>query len=99
MPFDPQYETMTIKGTYEQYPKAVVFHNMLPATDFPYAILGVWESGCMFDMSFSDLPNRKALDDEGPCAQEIMGDYYPEAVWCDKSTFMHGGWQACIKGR
>jgi len=26
-----------------------------------------------------------------------MGDYYPVAAWCDKSTFVHGGWQACIE--
>jgi hypothetical protein len=27
-----------------------------------------------------------------------MKEYYPDAVWCDRSTFIHGGWQACIKG-
>lgn len=83
----------------EQYPKFVVFRNMLPATDFPYAIQDAWEAGCTFDLVFPNLPDRKALDEQGPCAQQVMGDYYPEAVWCDKSTFVHGGWQACIKGR
>lgn len=83
----------------EQYPKFLVVRNMLPATDFPYAIQDAWEAGCTFDLAFPDLPDRKALDDQGPCAQEVMGDYYPVAVWCDKSTFVHGGWQACIKGR
>jgi hypothetical protein len=26
-----------------------------------------------------------------------MGAYYPVALWCDKSTFIHGGWSACIQ--
>ncbi|MFA5924116.1 MAG: hypothetical protein WC856_22965 [Methylococcaceae bacterium] len=83
----------------EQYPKFVLFRNMLPATDFPYAIQNAWEAGCTFDLSFSDLPDREDLDKAGQCAQPVMGDYYPVAVWCDKSTFVHGGWQACMKRR
>lgn len=81
-----------------QYPKFVVVRNMLPAPDFLYAIQNAWEAGCTFDLAFPNLPDREALDDQGPCAQEVMGDYYPVAVWCDKSTFVHGGWQACING-
>jgi hypothetical protein len=76
---------------------------MLPAPGFPYAIQNVWAAPpdhyCTFDLSFQDLPKREDLDAKGPCAQEVMGDYYPVAVWCDKSTFVHGGWQACLKGR
>lgn len=83
----------------EQYPKFLIFRNMLPADDFPYAIQNAWEAGCTFDFEFPNLPDRKALDDQGPCAQQVMGDYYPEAVWCDKSTFVHGGWQACVNER
>ncbi|HJV65519.1 MAG TPA: hypothetical protein VJ550_07300 [Geomonas sp.] len=83
----------------EQYPKFVVVRNMVPSDDFPYAIQNAWEAGCTFDFSLSSLPDRTALDAQGPCAKKVMGDYYPDAVWCDKSTFMHGGWQACFKGR
>jgi hypothetical protein len=83
----------------EQYPKFVVLRNMVPEADFPYAIQKVWESGCTFNFSLSDPPERTALDEKGPCAKKMMGEYYPDAVWCDKSTFMHGGWQACIKGK
>jgi hypothetical protein len=82
----------------EQYPKFVVFRNMLPAADFHHAIQDVWKAGCTFDMKFPNLPDRKALDDQGPCAKKLMGDYYPDAFWCDKSTFVYGGWGACIKG-
>ncbi|MDD2581609.1 MAG: hypothetical protein PHR66_06410 [Desulfuromonadaceae bacterium] len=84
----------------EQYPKFVVIRNMLPAPDFPYAIQNVWTANdheCTFNLSFPDVPDRGAIDEKGPCAKRIMGDYYPDAVWCDKSTFIHGGWQACMK--
>ena len=86
----------------EQYPKSLVFRNMLPAPDFPHAIQKVWAANdheCTFNFSFPDLPNRETIDEKGPCAKDVMGDYYPDAVWCDKSTFVHGGWQACINGR
>jgi len=79
----------------EQYPKFLAFRNMLPAADFDHAVQDVWKAGCTFDFEFPNLPDRKALDDKGPCAKAIMGDYYPDAFWCDKSTFVHGGWRAC----
>jgi hypothetical protein len=84
----------------EQYPKFVVIRNMLPAAGFHHAIQDVWNyksNSCTFDLKVPNLPNRKALDDKGPCAKAIMGDYYPDAFWCDKSTFVHGGWRACAK--
>jgi hypothetical protein len=80
----------------EQYPKFVVIRNMLPASDFPYAIQNAW-TGCAFNFTFSNPPNRSVIDDEGPCAEGVMGDYYPVAVWCDKSKFIAGGAQACFK--
>lgn len=86
----------------EQYPKFVVIRNMLPAPHFPYAIQNVWawkDHKCTFNMTFPNLPDRTVLDEKGPCAKSIMGDYYPDAVWCDRSTFEHGGWQACMSGR
>ncbi|MGE5259015.1 MAG: hypothetical protein ACM3KE_20260 [Hyphomicrobiales bacterium] len=85
----------------EQYPKFVVFRNMLPAPDFPYAVQNAWEHNdhqCTVNLDFQKLPDRSVLDSAGQCAQGVMGDYYPVAVWCDNSTFIHGGWQACING-
>jgi hypothetical protein len=82
----------------EQYPKLMAFRNMVPATDFPYAVQTAWEH-CGFPFSFDSLPDRSVLDDYGPCAQQWMGDYYPVAVWCDKSTFIAGGFQACLDER
>jgi hypothetical protein len=84
----------------EQYPKVVAFRNMLPAPDFHHAVQNAWnykKGVCTFDFSLTSPPNRADIDKVGPCAQRVMGDYYPVAVWCDKSTFIAGGWQACIK--
>lgn len=72
---------------------------------FPYAIQWVVE-GCPlsckhpnaiinFDLPY--LPPRADFAAAGPYAQQIMADYYPIAFWCDKSTFIQGGWRACIK--
>lgn len=83
----------------EQYPKFLVLRHMLPATDFRHAIQNARAAGCTFDLTFPNPPNRQALDDQGPCTQRVMGDYYPVAVWCDRSTFVEGGWQACTKGQ
>ncbi len=80
----------------EQYPKFVVIRNMLPASDFSYAVQNAWP-GCAFKFSLLDPPKRSVIDDAGPCAQDVMGDYYPVAVWCDKSTFVSGGFRACLK--
>jgi hypothetical protein len=87
-----------------QYPKFVVLRNILPSPEFAHAAQDVWnatdasgEQYCTFDFSFSDTPDRHDLDAVGPCAQAIMGDYYPVALWCDKATFRAGGFQACLK--
>lgn len=80
----------------EQYPKFVVIRNMLPADGFSNAVQDAWPK-CAFNLSFSKPPDRSAIDNQGPCAQDAMGDYYPVAVWCDKSTFIAGGVRACLK--
>jgi len=83
----------------EQYRKVVALRNMLPAPEFSHAVQDAWrKDGCTFNFSLENLPlNRGDIDAAGLCAQGVMGDYYPVAVWCDKSTFMHGGWRACLK--
>lgn len=81
------------------YPKLMFFRNMLPDPDFSHSIQSAVEQGCTFELNLPNLPDRAAMDDAGQCAQKVMGDYYPVAAWCDKSTFVHGGWQACIKMR
>lgn len=80
----------------EQYPKLVFFRNMLPSENFPYSIESARAAGCTFDFNFPQIPDRTAIDEAGQCAQQVMGDYYPVAAWCDRSTFRHGGWRACL---
>jgi hypothetical protein len=80
----------------EGYFKLVFFRNLLPDPDFPFAIQRVAEEQCTFEFNLPFIPPREDIDEAGLCTQEIMGDYYPVAVWCDKSKFVAGGWQACI---
>ena len=79
-----------------QYQKFVVLRNILPSPDFPHAAEAAWAK-CPFDFSFPKVPDRSAVDAAGPCAQRVMGDYYPVALWCDKATFRDGGFDACLK--
>jgi hypothetical protein len=81
-----------------QYLKIVFSRNMLPAPNFPFTIQNAIARGCTFPFDLPYIPQRDLIDTAGECAQQVMGDYYPVAVWCDKSTFIAGGWQACIKG-
>jgi hypothetical protein len=77
-----------------QYPKIVVLRNILPSDDFPYDAEDAW-TACPFDYTFP--PDRNALDAAGPCSQDVMGAYYPVALWCDKATFLAGGFDACLR--
>ncbi len=86
----------------EQYPKVVFFRNMLPAADFDYSVQEAREAGCAFDFTSPRIPSRDDagydVDAAGQCSQRVMGEYYPVAAWCDRSTFADGGWRACIEG-
>jgi hypothetical protein len=82
----------------EKYLKILFFRNMLPAPNFRFAIQNAIEKGkCTFDIVLPNIPKSDDLEPAGRCARQYMRDYYPVAVWCDKWTFIHGGWQACIK--
>lgn len=83
----------------EGYSKLMFFRNMLSSPDFPFSIQKAIEQNCTFKFELPNIPNSDATIAAGQCAQRVMGDYYPAATWCDKSTFVSGGWQACIKGR
>lgn len=82
----------------EQYPKLIFTRNMLPEPDFQYSIQNAITAGCTFKLNFPNIPQRSEIDSAGQCTQGVMGDYYPVAAWCDKSTFINGGWKACLKG-
>jgi hypothetical protein len=88
----------------EQYPKLVFFRHLLATDSFPHSIQQVVKgcpSSCVhpdavFDLVLPDVPRRSVIQAPGPAVQRVMGDYYPVAAWCDKSTFERGGWQACL---
>lgn len=83
----------------EQYMKLVFLRNMLPSPGFHQAAQDVVKAGCTFDFDLPQIPPRAAVDKAGQCARKVMGDYYPEAFWCDKETFLRGGWKACARER
>lgn len=51
----------------------------------------------VIDFLLPYVPTHAAINAAGPSAQALMGDYYPVALWCDKSAFEQGGWQSCAK--
>jgi hypothetical protein len=81
----------------EQYPKLFAVRNILPSPDFAYDVQDARKSGCLFDFDFPAFPPRNAIDDVGPICETAMGDYYPVALWCDKATFLAGGFDACLR--
>ncbi len=62
--------------------KALILRNMLPTDGFNTTTQSVNEN-CVGDNATAS------------CAQQQMGEYYPQAVYCRKSVYDSGGWQAC----
>lgn len=79
----------------EQYQKLFAVRHILPSDDFDYDVQDARDGGCLFNFDFPAIPPRDAIDDVGPTCEAVMGDYYPVALWCDKSTFLAGGFDAC----
>lgn len=84
-------------GDQDQIPKVFFLRNMLSADDFPYSIQQAIGADCTFDFQLPYVPYRYQVEEAGRCAEGIMGDYYPVAAWCDRSTFIAGGWRACLR--
>lgn len=54
---------------------------------------GLWLRNMLPDSSFANAVQAVPTDTADPAP--IMGDYYPDAVYCDKATFEAGGYSAC----
>lgn len=81
----------------EHYHKLIFFRNMLSSSDFPFSVQNaIKKEGCTFKFELPVIPDSDATIGAGQCTSQVMGDYYPVALWCDKSTFVDGGWRACI---
>lgn len=85
-------------GDEANVPKLIFMRNLLASDDFSESVQSAIDLGdCGFDLRFPTPPTQEAIMNSGLCAQGVMGDYYPEAVWCDRHTFSKGGWRACFR--
>jgi hypothetical protein len=70
--------------------KALIFRNMLPNQSF----VRTTQTANMHCASESLTVKESAA-----CTRLIMGPYYPESTYCDKSVYEQGGWQACFQNK
>jgi hypothetical protein len=84
-------------GDEKMVPKLIFIRNLLASADFGQSIQNAITGGCGLDFTFPIPPTQEDIKRSGECAQDVMGDYYPEAVWCDQQTFIVGGWRACFR--
>ena len=82
---------------YAVFRLAVVCSAESPAANFSYSVQNAIAAGCTFNFNFPQIPDRADVDTAGQCAPRVMGDYYPVALWCDKSMFIAGGFRACLE--
>jgi len=86
-------------GDEKMVPKLIFMRNLLSSDDFSQSVQNALseDNHCGFDFNFPVPPTQEAIKASGQCAQGVMGDYYPQAVWCDQQLFMKGGWKACFR--
>jgi hypothetical protein len=46
--------------------------------------------------TFTQAAQNVSSASGSPSPQQVMGPYYPDAVYCAPATFEAGGWQACF---
>ena len=46
--------------------------------------------------NFSEAAQNVSSASGAPSPQQVMGPYYPDAVYCAPATFQSGGWKACF---
>jgi hypothetical protein len=83
-------------GDEKMVPKLVYVRNLLASDGFDHSIQNALDNQCGFDMQFPVPPTQEVIEKSGRCARNFMRDYYPEAVWCDRVTFVQQGWNACL---
>jgi hypothetical protein len=84
-------------GDEQMVPKLMFVRHLLPSPDIKNAVQNAIDQGCGMPFDFPTPPTQKEVTDAGKCAQQVMGDYYPVAAWCDVDTFRTGGWRACFR--
>jgi hypothetical protein len=78
-----------------QVANVLLLRNMMPASSFSQSIQAALAANCAFN---NDQPSISydIIQKAGQCAQDVMGTYYPVAAYCEKDTYISGGWQACF---
>ena len=72
-----------------RFEKALIFRNMLPDDNFKMTTQRANEV-C------GKYPNW-SIDQLATCTRVVMGPYYPQGTYCEKSIYEKGGWQACFQ--
>jgi hypothetical protein len=83
-------------GDEQIVPRTMLIRNLLPSLGFTQSVQDAIAQGCGVDFEFPTPPTQDEITDAGQCAQNVMGEYYPVAAWCDEELFIDGGWQACF---
>jgi hypothetical protein len=76
--------------------KILLVRNMLPDPNFQNSVQAAINAGCVVDNQSGAQPSRDEIVKQGECAHDVMKEYYPKAVYCDKHTFISQGWQGCF---
>ena len=92
----PQQVVWLPWGDEKMVPKLIFIRNLLPAADFRQSVQNALAQDCGLNFTFPIPPTQDEIAQSGQCAQVVMGDYYPDAVWCDRQMFIKNGWQACF---
>jgi hypothetical protein len=74
----------------------LIFRNMLPAASFQNSVQAAIQAGCVVNNQQGSPPARDEIVKEGACAQQVMQQYYPKAVYCNKQVFINEGWEGCF---
>ncbi len=77
-------------------PNILLMRNMLPDPAFPHSVQDAIQQGCAVDNESGSSPSRESIVAGGDCAKQVMGDYYPTAVYCPKQVLINEGWQGCF---
>jgi len=83
-------------GDEKMIPKTIFLRNTLPSLNFSQSAQNAIAQGCGVNFNFPTPPTQDEITQAGKCTQNVMGDYYPMAAWCDRSDFRSGSWQACF---
>jgi len=71
-----------------RFEKALIFRNMLPDSSFTMTAQTA---------NIKCADPKQSIEQNAACTANVMGPYYPEATYCQKTVYEQGGWQACFQ--